>query len=280
MKHQKSLYCVDDSSAQIRTLKCFPTLSKCVLRDDIQGESSIYALEIEDLSCFGTVEHLFLEQRNFVLYDRFNFSDPLLGKIRCKGASAHAMPVVGDSAKQAILIVGQRLSSKYAGCFVCLTAFVLAVKLSPQRIHHHHTWQPSQFAGKWCPALGPKEEWRLFSASVSRRIHLAVVILIVDLDLVGSYPDDRTILFVQLGCLPEKTARMGPQIVVRLVPIGDRRKLRAWDVRDGVEVDSVNGQYCGIRKCCHCQEHQKRHFFEEEVEVSDCSVNRRNMAGI
>jgi hypothetical protein len=51
-------------------------------------------LKIEDLSCFGALKHFALEQRNFALDDRFNFSDPLLREIGRKGASAYAMPVV------------------------------------------------------------------------------------------------------------------------------------------------------------------------------------------
>jgi hypothetical protein len=77
-------------------------------------------LQIEDLSRFGALKHLALEQRDFAPDDRFDFSDSLLGKIRRKGASAHAMPVVGYGAKQAILGVRQRLSSR------CMAVFCLS----------------------------------------------------------------------------------------------------------------------------------------------------------
>jgi hypothetical protein len=45
-------------------------------------------LQIEDLSRFGALKHLALEQRDFAPDDRFDFSDSLLGKERRESASA------------------------------------------------------------------------------------------------------------------------------------------------------------------------------------------------
>ena len=59
------------------------------------------------------------------------------------------------------------------------------------------------------------------------------------MDLVGSDSHDWSILLVHLHDLPEKAARVGPHVIVRLVPIRESRELRARDMGDGVEVDAV-----------------------------------------
>jgi hypothetical protein len=122
------------------------------------------------------------------------------------------------------------------------------------------TWQSSQLARERSPSICPKEEWRLFAAPVTGRIHLRIIVWIFDLNFVRSYPDDRAVLFMQLGSLPQKTSRMRPQIIVRLVPFSDRCELRAWYMRDGVKVDSIAGQCCGICERRHCNEQQECHF--------------------
>lgn len=47
---------------------------------------------------------------------------------------------------------------------------------------------------------------------------------------------------------------MRPQIIVRLVPVGERCEPGTWYVRDGVKVDSVARQHYEVRECCHCYE--------------------------
>lgn len=63
---------------------------------------------------------------------------------------------------------------------------------------------------------------------------------VVDVDLVGVDADDGPVLLVQVGHL-EDVLPAQHDVVVELVPPGQRRQPRTWDVRDRAEIEPPEG---------------------------------------